>query len=67
VKSASYILMQGVPSHVSLDAVRTSIRQVEGVVSVHEVCLVTLHKDICLAGVDCLLSTHLYIFNADGV
>lgn len=37
VKSASFILLQGVPTHISLDAVRTTIKDVPGVISLHEV------------------------------
>jgi hypothetical protein len=37
VKSASYILLQGVPSHISLEAVRDAIKSCHGVVSLHEV------------------------------
>lgn len=37
VKSASFILLQGVPTHISLEAVRESINEVEGVSSLHEV------------------------------
>lgn len=37
VKSASYILLQGVPSHISLEAVRDAIKSCQGVVSLHEV------------------------------
>jgi zinc transporter 1 len=37
VKSASYILLQGVPSHISLEAVRDAIKRCPGVISLHEV------------------------------
>ncbi|KAJ9127014.1 hypothetical protein QFC24_001245 [Naganishia onofrii] len=36
VKSASFILLQGVPTHISLEAVRSSIYGVNGVISLHE-------------------------------
>ncbi len=37
VKSASYILLQGVPGHIDLEDVRYSINEVDGVLSLHEV------------------------------
>lgn len=55
VKSASYILMQGVPSHVSLDAVRNSIRSVPGVVSVHELHVWQLSESTVVASVHVLI------------
>jgi len=36
VKSASFILLQGVPTHISLDSVRRDIQDVPGVYSLHE-------------------------------
>ena len=56
VKSASYILMQGVPSHVSLDAVRDAIRDVDGVVSVHELHVWQLSESTVVASVHVLIS-----------
>lgn len=44
VKSASFILLQGVPTHISLEAVRASINEVEGVSSLHEVGLAWLNR-----------------------
>ena len=55
VKSASYILMQGVPSHVSLDSVRDSIRDVPGVVSVHELHVWQLSETTVVASVHTLI------------
>ncbi|RXK42064.1 solute carrier family 30 (zinc transporter), member 1 [Tremella mesenterica] len=57
VKSASYILMQGVPSHVSLDAVRESIYGVSGVVSVHELHVWQLSESTVVASVHVLIGT----------
>ncbi|ORY29010.1 cation efflux protein [Naematelia encephala] len=56
VKSASYILLQGVPSHVSLDAVKSSIHGVPGVVSVHELHVWQLSESTIVASVHVLIS-----------
>ena len=56
VKSASYILLQGVPSHVSLDDVRDSIQAVDGVVSVHELHVWQLSESTVVASVHVLIS-----------
>jgi hypothetical protein len=55
VKSASYILLQGVPSHVSLDAVRSSIKSIPGVVSVHELHVWQLSESTIVASVHVLI------------
>ncbi|WWD18017.1 hypothetical protein CI109_102464 [Kwoniella shandongensis] len=55
VKSASYILLQGVPSHVSLDAVRQSIEDVNGVDSVHELHIWQLSESTVVASVHVLI------------
>lgn len=55
VKSASYILMQAVPSHVSLDAVRDSVYDVDGVVSVHELHIWQLSESTVVASVHVLV------------
>ncbi|WVQ85358.1 hypothetical protein IAT38_007523 [Cryptococcus sp. DSM 104549] len=54
-KSASYILMQGVPSHVSLDAVRQAIVDVDGVDSVHELHIWQLSESTVVASVHVLI------------
>ncbi|ODO07351.1 solute carrier family 30 (zinc transporter), member 1 [Cryptococcus wingfieldii CBS 7118] len=54
-KSASYILLQGVPSHVSLDAVRQSIVDVDGVDSVHELHIWQLSESTVVASVHVLI------------
>jgi len=43
--------MQAVPSHVSLDAVRESVYQVDGVVSVHELHVWQLSESTIVASV----------------
>ncbi|KAK8865800.1 hypothetical protein IAR55_000947 [Kwoniella newhampshirensis] len=55
VKSASYILLQGVPSHVSLEAVRKSIVDVDGVDSVHELHIWQLSESTVVASVHVLI------------
>ncbi|WVQ88363.1 hypothetical protein IAS59_002097 [Cryptococcus gattii] len=55
VKSASYILMQGVPSHVSLDAVRQCIYEVPGVDSVHELHIWQLSESTVVASVHVMI------------
>ncbi|WWC66485.1 uncharacterized protein I206_100387 [Kwoniella pini CBS 10737] len=54
-KSASYILLQGVPSHVSLDAVRKSIVNVDGVDSVHELHIWQLSESTVVASVHVMI------------
>ncbi|WVW82148.1 hypothetical protein I302_104154 [Kwoniella bestiolae CBS 10118] len=54
-KSASYILLQGVPSHVSLEAVRKSIVDVEGVDSVHELHIWQLSESTVVASVHVMI------------
>ncbi|OCF41382.1 solute carrier family 30 (zinc transporter), member 1 [Kwoniella heveanensis CBS 569] len=54
-KSASYILLQGVPSHVSLEAVRKSISNVDGVDSVHELHIWQLSESTVVASVHVLI------------
>jgi hypothetical protein len=51
VKSASFILLQGVPSHVSLDQVRREIREVPNVTSVHEFHIWQLSESKIVASV----------------
>jgi len=68
VKSASYILMQAVPSHVSLDGVRHSIRSVPGVVSVHELHVWQLSESTVVASVHVLISPGVdYMEVASGI
>jgi zinc transporter 1 len=56
VRSASFILLQGVPSTVSLDEVRDSILNVEGVLSVHELHVWQLSENKLVASVHVLAS-----------
>jgi len=56
VRSASFILLQGVPSTVSLDEVRDSILSVEGVLSVHELHVWQLSESKIVASVHVLAS-----------
>jgi zinc transporter 1 len=55
VRSASKILMQGVPEHVSLEAVRESIKAVDGVVSVHDLHVWQLSETTTVASVHVLI------------
>jgi len=51
VKSTSFILLQGVPSTVSLEDVRSSILEVEGVLSLHELHIWQLSENKIVASV----------------
>ncbi|KAI0067731.1 cation efflux protein [Artomyces pyxidatus] len=51
VRSTSFILLQGVPSEVSLEAVREQILTVEGVLSVHELHIWQLSESKIIASV----------------
>lgn len=55
VRSASKILMQGVPEHVSLEDVRESIKGVDGVVSVHDLHVWQLSETTTVASVHVLI------------
>lgn len=55
VKSTSKILLQGVPNHVSLEAVRASLKEVPGVVSVHELHVWQLSETTTVASVHVLI------------
>ncbi|KIS68921.1 uncharacterized protein UMAG_11500 [Mycosarcoma maydis] len=54
-KSASYILLQGVPASVSLEAVRNSIMSVEGVLNLHELHVWQLSESKIVASVHVLV------------
>ncbi|KAI6133125.1 cation efflux protein [Pisolithus croceorrhizus] len=56
VRSASFILLQGVPPTISLDAVRQSILNVEGVLSVHELHVWQLSESKIIASVHVMAS-----------
>ncbi|KAG6812476.1 hypothetical protein H0H92_002583 [Tricholoma furcatifolium] len=56
VKSASSILLQGVPPTISLDGVRASILAVDGVLSVHELHVWQLSESKVIASVHVLTS-----------
>lgn len=68
VKSASYILMQAVPSHVSLEDVREAVYEVSGVVSVHELHIWQLSESTVVASVHVLiLPGEDYMVVANGI
>lgn len=54
-KSASYILLQGVPASVSLEAVRQSIQDVDGVLNLHELHVWQLSESKIVASVHVLV------------
>ncbi|SNX83792.1 related to COT1 - Vacuolar zinc (and possibly other metals) transporter [Melanopsichium pennsylvanicum] len=54
-KSASYILLQGVPASVSLEAVRHSIQSVDGVLNLHELHVWQLSESKIVASVHVLV------------
>ncbi|KAG5342398.1 hypothetical protein C0989_002233 [Termitomyces sp. Mn162] len=56
VRSASFILLQGVPPTISLDGVRESILEVDGVLSVHELHVWQLSESKVIASVHVLTS-----------
>lgn len=56
VKSASFILLQGVPPAISLDEVRESILSVDGVLSVHELHVWQLSESKIVASVHVMAS-----------
>ncbi|EST05198.1 Cation efflux protein [Kalmanozyma brasiliensis GHG001] len=55
VKSASYILLQGVPASVSLESVRQSIMSVDGVLNLHELHVWQLSESKIVASVHVLV------------
>ena len=60
--------MQGVPSHVSLEAVRSDIKRVHGVVSVHELHIWQLSESTVVASVHVLISPGTdYMVAASGI
>ncbi|KAJ6519166.1 cation efflux protein [Mycena sanguinolenta] len=56
VRSASFVLLQGVPATISLDQVRTAILAVEGVQSLHELHIWQLSESKNIASVHVLAS-----------
>lgn len=56
VRSASFILLQGVPPTISLDEVRASILNVKGVLSVHELHVWQLSESKIVASVHVMAS-----------
>ncbi|KIK71079.1 hypothetical protein GYMLUDRAFT_33205 [Collybiopsis luxurians FD-317 M1] len=56
VRSASFILLQGVPSTISLDEVRSSILAVEGVLSLHDLHIWQLSENKNVASVHVMAS-----------
>ncbi|KAH8082235.1 cation efflux protein [Filobasidium floriforme] len=68
VKSASYILLQGVPSHISLEAVRDAIKSCHGVVSLHELHIWQLSERSVVASVHVMVSRDVdYMSVADQI
>lgn len=68
VKSASYILLQGVPSHISLEAVRDAIKSCPGVVSLHELHIWQLSEKTVVASVHVMVSRDVDYMNvADSI
>nr|CAG8442838.1 5444_t:CDS:2 [Entrophospora candida]CAG8547842.1 13609_t:CDS:2 [Entrophospora candida] len=61
VRSASFVLLQAVPSDVSIDNIRDKLKAVEGVVSVHELHIWQLSDTKIIASVHVLLSSRDYI------
>jgi zinc transporter 1 len=60
--------MQGVPSHVSLEAVRSGIKSVEGVVSVHELHIWQLSESTVVASVHVMILPGVeYMDAANGI
>ena len=56
VKSASFILLQGVPSGISLEEVDSAIREVDGVQDVHELHIWQLSETKVVASVHVMAS-----------
>jgi len=56
VRSASFILLQGVPPTVSIEEVRTAILEIEGVLSLHELHVWQLSESKIIASVHVLAS-----------
>lgn len=61
MRSASFILLQGVPATVSLDEVKSSILAVSGVISLHELHVWQLSETKIVASVH-ILSERSYDF-----
>lgn len=61
VRSASFVLLQAVPSDVSIDNIRDKLKAVEGVVSVHELHIWQLSDTKIIASVHVLLSSRDYM------
>ena len=59
VRSASFILLQGVPPNISIEAVRESILAIDGVLSVHELHIWQLSESRVVASVHVLASRKL--------
>ncbi|KAF8622902.1 hypothetical protein AX15_006665 [Amanita polypyramis BW_CC] len=62
VRSTSFILLQGVPHTVSLDQVRQSILNVEGVLSLHELHIWQLSESKIVASVHVLVASRKHEF-----
>lgn len=56
VRSASFILLQGVPSTVSIEEVRSSILEIDGVLSLHELHIWQLSESKIIASVHVMAS-----------
>lgn len=68
VRSASFILLQGVPTTISLDEVRASILAVPGVISLHELHVWQLSETKIVASVHILSERrHDFMHIADNI
>ena len=61
VKSASFILLQGVPNSISLDKVRAAIAAVDGVINVHELHVWALSETKSIASVHILTRSEDFV------
>lgn len=61
VKSASFILLQGVPNSISLDKVRAAIADVDGVINVHELHVWALSETKTIASVHILTKSDDFV------
>jgi zinc transporter 1 len=64
VRSASYILLQGVPNSISLDEVRSEILAVKGILSVHELHVWQLSESKVVASVHVTTSRNVDFMDA---
>ena len=58
VRSASFILLQGTPSHVPLEKVRSAILRIPNVISVHDLHIWSLSESKLVASMHILVKSH---------